>query len=111
MLTAAAGAAELPGRYVFEKVEEGYLRLDSATGSVSLCARKAGLWQCAAISDDLALASENEWLKKRVEALENSRFAVALPADRDIAKLLALLNKMVDSLVDMSLGLERRGAI
>ena len=112
ILAVPAGAAELAGRYVLEKVPEGYLRLDSATGQVSLCAPKEGLWRCSAVPDDIAaLTAENERLKARIEELEKSRFAVALPSDEDVHKLLDLLGKMVDRLLALSHRLDRQGTI
>jgi hypothetical protein len=95
-----------------EKVAEGYLRLDTATGRVSLCAAQAGIWRCAGVEDDMAaLAAENEQLKRRVEELEKSRFAVALPSDQDVDKLLDLFGKMVDRFLDLSRRIERQGTI
>jgi hypothetical protein len=113
MLAAApAGAAELPGRYVLEKVPEGYLRLDSATGAVSLCSSKENVWRCQGVPDDMAaLQVENERLKQRVEELEKSRYAVQLPTDKDIDKMMDLFGKMVDKFIDLSRRLDRQGAI
>src|SRR5262245_38816681 len=89
LLATPAGAAELCGLYVLEKFPEGYLRLVSATGQVSLCASSEGQWRCSAVADDVAaLTAENERLKARIDELEKSRFAVALPSDADVRKLL-----------------------
>ena len=110
--TAAAGAADLPGRYTFEKVPDGYLRLDSATGAVSLCASKDGIWRCNGVSDDMAaLRADNEKLKQRVEDLEKSRFAIALPTDQEVDKLLDWFGKMADRFVEFSRRLDRKGTI
>jgi hypothetical protein len=112
LAAATVHAAELPGRYVLEKVPEGYLRLDSATGVVSLCSSKEGVWRCEGVPDDMAaLANENERLKKRVEELEKSRFAVQLPSDQDVDKLLDLFGKMVDKFIDLSRRLDSQGTI
>jgi len=109
---ADSAAAELPGRFVFEKVPEGYLRLDTATGAVSLCAAKDAVWRCSALSDDIAaLSAENDKLRKRVEELEKSRFAIALPSDQDIDKLLEWFGKMANRFVEFSRRIERQGAI
>ena|SRR5437764_5550363 len=106
-----SAAAELPGRFVFEKVPEGYLRLDTATGAVSLCAAKGGIWSCSGLSDDMAeLRAENSKLRARVEELEKSRFSIALPSDQDIDKLLEWFGKMADRFVEFSRRMERKGA-
>ena len=112
LAAAPAGAAELSGRYVLEKVPEGYLRLDSATGQVSLCASSEGQWRCSAVPDDTAaLTAENERLKARIDELEKSPFAVALPSDADVRKLLDSLGKMVDKWLALSPPLDRQGTI
>jgi hypothetical protein len=111
-LAAPAGATEVAGRYLFEKVPEGYLRLDSVTGAVSLCAAREGIWHCTGVADDMAaLTAENERLKGRVEELEKSRLAVRLPTNQDVDKLLDSFGKMVDKFIDLSRRIERRGTI
>src|SRR4051794_10973643 len=59
-------------RYQFNRVEDGYLRLDLKTGQGSLCSRRPGGWACQAGADDRAaddgeiarLQGENAALKK-----------------------------------------------
>jgi len=112
LLAGSAGAAPLPGRYVFEKVEEGYLRLDTETGRISLCAAAKGVWSCTAVPDDMAaLAAENERLKERLQELEKSRFSLDLPSDQDVDKLLDIFGKMVDKFVEFSRRIDRQGTI
>ena len=41
-------------RYQFNRVEDGYLRLDLKTGQVSLCSRRAVGWACQTVPDDRA---------------------------------------------------------
>ncbi len=60
------------GRYVFNKVADGFLRLDMRTGQVSLCSQRSIGWSCQAVPEDRAvleneiarLRSENAVLKK-----------------------------------------------
>ena len=47
------------GRFSFHKVDEGFLRLDTRTGQVSLCNHKNLGWACETIPDERA-ALENE---------------------------------------------------
>jgi hypothetical protein len=75
-LTAPLAHAQTPetedSRYQFNRVEDGYLRLDLRTGQVSLCSRRSVGWACATIPDDRAaydgeiarLQAENAALKK-----------------------------------------------
>jgi hypothetical protein len=62
------------GRYTFNKVTDGFIRLDSQTGEVALCGRRAVGWACQAAPEDRAvleneiarLRSENAALKKDI---------------------------------------------
>lgn len=47
------------GRFSFHKVEEGFLRLDTRSGQVSLCNHKSLGWACETIPDERT-ALENE---------------------------------------------------
>ena len=59
-------------RYQFNRVEDGYLRLDLKTGQVSLCSRRDAGWSCLTVADDRAaleqeigrLQGENVAMKK-----------------------------------------------
>ena len=78
------------GRYSFNRIEEGFLRLDHRTGQVSLCDRRAVGWACQAIPDDrTALESEIMHLQNENAALRSELVARNLPppgADKDIAQ-------------------------
>src|SRR5947208_980396 len=45
-------------RYLFNRVQDGFLRLDTKTGQVSLCSRRT-VWTCDVVADDRN-AFENE---------------------------------------------------
>ena len=106
----SAAASELTGRFVLEKLPEGYLRMDTETGAMSICAPKSGIWQCTGIKDDmLALLAENTRLKQRLNELEQSRFSLTIPSDRDVDKLLDMFGKMVDRFVEFSQRIESSG--
>ncbi len=48
-----------PGRYAFERVPDGIMRLDRQTGHVTLCGHGGSGWTCKAVADERA-ALENE---------------------------------------------------
>jgi hypothetical protein len=111
ILTAhGAGSAEITGRYVMEKVEQGFLRLDSATGVMALCAAKAGLWQCETVREngldltrELAdLRAENETLKSRLAELEKGHAPTRLPSDQDVDRMMDIFGKMFDRFLDFA---------
>ncbi|WP_374546717.1 hypothetical protein [Rhodoblastus sp.] len=64
------------GRFVMTPVADGFLRLDTRTGQVSLCAISAGQAQCRASADErAALEAEIDRLAK-----ENARLKAGAPA-------------------------------
>src|SRR5262249_15467116 len=70
------------GRYTFNKVAEGFLRLDTQTGQVSVCSQRAVGFACQAVPDDRTVL-ENEIGRLRTEnaALKTDMLAhgLALP--------------------------------
>jgi hypothetical protein len=74
LLAAAASpciADEEPGRYSLTPAGSNFLRLDTATGALSLCRQKLGGWACEGVTDDLsALKQEIERLSKETEELK-----------------------------------------
>jgi hypothetical protein len=73
-LVAAPAVAVEPfptGRYAFVPAERGTLRLDTATGAVSLCAGDAGNLACTLLPDDAGdHAAAADGLGDRIAALE-----------------------------------------
>ena len=68
------------GRYTFSKVAEGFVRLDTQTGEVSLCSQRTVGWACQAVPEDRAVL-ENEIARLRSEnaALKKDILARGLP--------------------------------
>lgn len=83
VLALAAGGAEAQdssGRYTMSPTDDGFIRLDTQTGAMSLCSRKGGDWACEALPGGQEpagreldrLRAENEDLKDQVARLEES---------------------------------------
>jgi hypothetical protein len=108
---AAAPGGEQPGRFTMQPVDGGYLRLDTATGDMSLCAPSGGAFECRPVKDDRDLQSEiarlseeNKELKAEVKRLEDMlgldggerrpapKFE--LPSEEDVDKALTYLERM-----------------
>jgi len=67
-------------RFVFNKVADGFLRLDTQTGEVSLCSRHAVGWACEAAPEDRAvLENEIERLRRENAALKKDILSRGLP--------------------------------
>jgi hypothetical protein len=68
------------GRFVFSKQADGFVRLDTQTGEVSLCSQRSVGWACQVAPDDRALL-ENEIARLRGEngALKKDLLSRGLP--------------------------------
>lgn len=74
------------GRYTFSKVADGFVRLDTQTGEVSLCGQRAVGWACAAVPEDRAvLESEIVRLRHDNAALKRDLLSRGLPLPAGIA--------------------------
>ena len=120
-----------PGRYSMQPADGGFLRLDTATGDVTLCARTAADFECKPVKDDrdlqnelARLSAENKELKAEIKRLEDMlglgsgkapprKFE--LPSEQDVDQALSYLERMLkkfrDKLKDLegSMGGEKKG--
>lgn len=99
----AALADDAPaGRYQLQPVEGGVVRLDTATGALTLCKSEAGGLACAASENTAAAApaaSDLDKLKARVDALERQLAArdkaADLPSDAEVDRSLSIMEKFM----------------
>ena len=74
------------GRYSFNQVADGMLRLDTRTGQVSLCARKDAGFACNTVPDErTALENEIARLQRENGALKKDMLARNLPLPGGVA--------------------------
>jgi hypothetical protein len=67
-------------RYSFNKVADGFLRLDTQTGEVALCRARSVGWACLAAPEDRGvLESEIARLRRENGALKNELVSRGLP--------------------------------
>jgi len=118
-------------RYQFNRVEDGYLRLDLKSGQVSLCSRRPVGWACQAVPDDRAaydgeiarLQGENAALKKAMldrglplpggvtpappppPAARHDR-DLKLPSHADVDRMVTAVEKVWRRLVEMLMSLK-----
>jgi hypothetical protein len=125
-LVAASAQTAMPdsenGRYSFNPVADGVLRLDTRTGQVSQCSRSDAGWTCKAVPDERSsleaeiarLQGENATLKKELlarglplpgvpspPAARPSEPELKLPSDAEVDKVMSFLEKIWRRLVEM----------
>jgi len=132
--SAAAWAQNAPpesedNRYTFNRVDDGYLRLDGRTGQVSICARRTAGWACEAVPDERAaleaeiarLQAENAAVKKELIArnlplpgtvkpeggAKPDDPRLQLPSDADVNKVMNFIEKVWRRLVEMIMTLQK----
>jgi hypothetical protein len=110
------------GRFSFNRVEDGYLRLDQRTGEVSLCARRNIGWSCHPVPDERAaleeeigrLQRDNAMLKKEMlargmtppggsaaPAPAEKQPSVKVPSEAELDRAMAAMERIWKRLVDM----------
>ncbi len=119
LLVALAGSAvanapegDRTGRFTLQPIDGGFLRMDTVTGDVSLCAKKGTSVACEPVNDDRDLQkelsrlnTENKALKAEIKRLEEvfdkdqgrptSRAPkFEIPTEEDVDKALTYLERM-----------------
>jgi hypothetical protein len=112
MLAAPAASAEETGRYVFDKSENGIVRLDTQTGEMSLCGNKAGELTCRPATEEKQ-ASQNaidrlsekvDRLEKRLADLEKRVVSPKdlLPTDEQVDRTLGIMERFFRRFIDIA---------
>ena len=84
-------AADWPSRYTFNRVDDGFLRLDNQSGQVAFCSPHSVGWACQAVPEDrAALEKEIARLQDEVASLKTrsrglARAATAAAAGGSVA--------------------------
>lgn len=129
---AAPPEAERQGRFIMQPVEGGFLRMDTETGAMSMCARKDGAFACAPVADERAaaregerLAGENQQLRAEIRRLEEmlglgdkpqgERHArrqprFELPSEEDVDKAIGYIERMMKKFRDKLKDLDGSGS-
>jgi hypothetical protein len=116
-------------RYMYNRVQDGYLRLDTRTGQVSLCSRRAVGWACHAVPDERTalegeiarLQSENAVLKKELLSRgldlpagpkaepqpRSNEYELRMPNAADVDRAVALLERTWRRLVGVITNLQK----
>lgn len=112
-----AFAGEAPaGRYQLQPVEGGVVRLDTATGEMTLCKADAGKLACApsgsATTATAPAAADLAALKARVDALERQLAGGSkgsdLPTDAEIDRSLSIMEKFMRRFMGIAKDLDQQ---
>ena len=113
------------GRYSFNPVADGVLRLDTRTGQVSQCSRNDAGWACKVVPDERSaleteiarLQGENATLKKELLArglplpgapgAKPGESELKLPSDAEVDKVVSFLEKVWRRLVEMGRNVQK----
>ncbi len=117
------------GRFTFKQVPDGLLRLDSRSGEVALCSKRAVGWACQALPEDRTaleneiarLQSENATLKREFvarglplpdgikgpPATAKPDQDLKLPSDADLDRAMSFLERAWRRLLEMVQNFQR----
>jgi hypothetical protein len=130
--TAASAQTATPdsenGRYSFNPVADGVLRLDTRTGQVSQCSRSDAGWACKVVPDErsaleteiVRLQGENATMKKELlsrglpvpgvsapSGAKPGEGELKLPSDAEVDKVVAFLEKVWRRLIEMGKNVQK----
>jgi hypothetical protein len=129
--TAPAGAQQQPtdtenGRYMFDRSQDNFVRLDTRTGQVAVCGRRTTGWTCEAIAEERTaleaeiarLQGDNATLKKELMSrglplpgtvkpdapapvAKNRESELKLPSQADVDRMMSFMENVWRRMVEM----------
>lgn len=126
-LAATVLAATVPGtpaqdaetRYSLEKTADGYVRMDTRTGEMSLCTERAGQLVCRIAADERSAWQDEldritrrlDEVEKRLGALEASPAAQgALPTEEQFEQSLSFMERFFRRFIDIAKEIEEESS-
>ncbi len=118
-LIAIAAPASDEERYRLEKNENGYVRMDTRTGAMSICQDTGGQLVCRAAADERTAYEDDierlqdgiHELEKRVTALENRAIPeMMLPSEENFEKSLSYMEQFFRRFMGIVKDLEKDGS-
>jgi len=91
-------------RYRLERTDTGFVRMDTATGQMSVCEERSGQLVCRTSTDERAAYEERiDDLERRVEALESKAGSTgdALPSEEEFERSLGYMKRFFQNFFDI----------
>jgi hypothetical protein len=111
----AAVAQEAETRYTLEKTPDGYVRMDTRTGEMSVCTERTGQLVCRLAADERSawqdeidrLTRRLDEVEKRLGALEGSSTPqTALPSEEQFEQSMTFMERFFRRFIDIVKDLE-----
>jgi cell division protein FtsB len=121
-------APNVASRYIFNRVNDGFLRLDNVSGQISFCSPNSVGWACQAVPEDrtalekeiarlqdeiTALKSEIATLRTPPSARKNDDAQIKLPTREDIERARVVIEdawrRLVEIIVTFQKDMMRKG--
>lgn len=109
-----ATAGQETGRYVLKQTRDGFIRLDTESGSVAHCSQSNGKWHCDSLEKERTdvqqeiarLEQQNSLLKGKITRLEaklrelsrnntKPKSKLELPSDEELDQIMGFFEKLV----------------
>ncbi|MCO6389826.1 hypothetical protein GTW25_02130 [Aliihoeflea aestuarii] len=103
-MLATPALAQETERYRMERTEDGFVRMDTTTGQMSVCQEQSGQLVCRTATDErLAYEDRIDDLERRVEALESAQGTAqnALPSEQEFEQSLGYMRRFFQSFFDI----------
>ncbi|TDR37550.1 hypothetical protein [Aquamicrobium defluvii] len=119
LMAALASAADDAERYRLEKTEDGYVRMDTATGAMSACREQSGRLVCRMAADERTVVQDEmdrlqdqvRSLEERVARLENSltaKLESSLPTEEEFNRTMGYMERFFRSFMGIVKDLEKQ---
>lgn len=105
----AANAQDDAERFRLEKTDDGYVRMDTQTGEMSICEQRAGQLVCRLAADERSafqdeidrLSGSVKALEDRVTALEKAPALPGLPTEEEFDKTMGYMQRFLRGFMDI----------
>lgn len=115
-LMLGAASAQEADRYTMERTDQGYVRLDTRTGQMSICKENGSQLVCQLAADDRTafedeidrLQGQLDAVERRVAALEaNRQPSSGVPSEEEFEKTMSYMQRFFQGFVDIVKELDR----